>query len=78
MFDISRYKLVYNDKVWKPIAIISFNPKPPFDRFDSSVDAGPIAEMDYLEVMVLNEDGNIITISDEGWKFQFIQIVGGK
>lgn len=74
MIDISKYKLIYNNKVWKPLAIISFIPKPPFDSPDAT---GPIIEMDHLDVMALDEDGAVIIISDEAWKFQGIPIVRG-
>ena len=31
-----------------------------------------------LDVLVINGDGNIVSIMDEAWKFQFIPIVTGQ
>lgn len=30
----------------------------------------------FIDMLAINEDGNIISIHDEAWTFQFIPIVG--
>lgn len=36
----------------------------------------PLYKPSRIEIIVLNEDGDIIIINDETWKFQFLPIVG--
>lgn len=30
----------------------------------------------WIDVLAINEDGNLVSIADEAWTFQFIPIVG--
>lgn len=34
-----------------------------------------IAHTEWIDVLAINEDGNIVSIADEAWTFQFIPIV---
>lgn len=69
--DLSRFKVVYRDIVLKAVALMNMeiNPKEYEDK-----QCGWIKPK-MLEVMVINEDGNIQIIIDEAWCFQFIPIV---
>lgn len=34
-----------------------------------------IEKFEFIEVLAINEDGNLISIMDEAWTFQFLPIV---
>lgn len=34
------------------------------------------AQPKWIDVLAINEDGNLVSIADEAWTFQFIPIVG--
>lgn len=65
--DITRFKLIYNEKVWQPVALmeVTFAPETNFEAL--------VKEPAFIEVLVLNSDGNIIALRDEAWTFQFIK-----
>lgn len=64
--DLSRFKVVYDDKVLKAISLMDL-------IFSDSVDFEDIRKKPrIIEILVINEDGNIEAIRDEAWRFQFI------
>ena len=71
--DLSRFKVIYGDKVMNAIALQEViypdkgYPNPEADHL--------IFEPKFLSVLAINADGNVITICDEAWRFQFIPIV---
>ena len=71
--DLSRFKVIYADKVMNAISLqdVIYDdgdyPCPTADHL--------IFKPKFLSVLVINEDGNVITICDEAWRFQFIPIV---
>lgn len=69
--DISRFKVVYGDKVLNALALI--NIRMPDDMNWENRDI--IVKPKVIEVMAINEDGNIISIMDEAWCFQFLPII---
>ena len=69
--DISRFKVIHGDKVLNTIAIMNV-------RFPEDVnwdDRDTIIKPKTIEVLAINEDGNIVSIMDEAWTFQFLPIV---
>lgn len=70
--DLSKYKVVYGERVIKALALMNM-------EFEESVNADDIIHKPkIIEIMVINEKGNIELIKDEAWMFQFIPIIGGK
>ena len=69
--DLSKFKVVYKDTALKAVALINMeiNPK----EYENKQCGWIKPKM--LEVMVINEDGNIRIIIDEAWCFQFIPVV---
>jgi hypothetical protein len=68
--DLSRFKVIYGDKVLKAVALTCFEHKENFD----------IATVGYrsfamLAVLVIDDNGNLKEIYDEAWMFQFIPII---
>lgn len=70
--DLSKYKVVYRERVIKALALMDM-------EFKENVNADDIIHKPkIIEIMVINEEGNIEMIKDEAWRFQFIPIIGGK
>lgn len=68
--DMSGYKVVYNERVLRALAITRIC------MGEGCLETGTTTKPEAIEVMVLNEDGNVVSIYDEAWMFQFIPIVG--
>lgn len=71
--DLSRFKVVHGDKVFNAIALMEVHmpENVEWDKRDI------VLKPKFIDVLAINEDGNIISIYDEAWTFQFIPIVGG-
>ena len=70
--DLSRFKVVHGDKVFNAIALM-------YVRMTENVEQDKrdiVLKPRFIDVLAINEDGNIISIKDEAWTFQFIPIVG--
>ena len=70
MIDLSRFKVIYGEKVLNAIALLHHEVA---DGVDLVKDK--IIKLEFLTLMVVGTDGNIEVISDEAWMFQFIPIV---
>ena len=71
--DISRFKVVHGDKILNAVALM--NVRMPDDINWENRDI--IVKPKIIEVMAINEDGNIVSIMDEAWTFQFLPIISG-
>lgn len=71
--DLSKYKVVYGEKVLKAISLQDI-------WFGENVDyKAQYKKPEIIEILAINDDGNIIAIRDEAWCFQFItSITDGK
>lgn len=67
--DVSKYKVVYNEKVLRALSIMEIDMGENFN-YDEI-----IQKPKFIAVAVINEDGNIEVIRDEAWMFQFIPII---
>lgn len=64
--DLSRFKVVYGDKVLKALSLQGV-------IYEEGIDWNAIFKKPkFIEILAINEDGNIIAIRDEAWMFQFI------
>ncbi len=64
--DLSKYKVVYGETVFKAISL---------QRVEFAEDTdwkATFKKPKFIEILAINEDGNIISIYDEAWMFQFI------
>lgn len=67
--DLSRFKVVYNERVFKALTLVDV-------VFPENADMGATHKKPkFIEILVINEDGNIEALRDEAWMFQFIPIV---
>ena len=71
--DLSRFKVVYGEKVLNAVALTDYLFKE--NNYPHPDSKGCIQKLAFITVWAINEDGNIIAICDEAWRFQFIPIV---
>lgn len=64
--DLSKYKVVYGEHVMKAISLqyVDFGKN---DNWDKS-----FKKPEFIEILAINDDGNIVAIRDEAWMFQFV------
>lgn len=70
--DLSRFKVVHGDKVFNAIALMEVHmpENVEWDKRDI------VLKPKFIDILAINEDGNIISIHDEAWTFQFIPLRG--
>lgn len=68
--DLSRFKVVHGEKVLNAVALMEvyFGDRS-FDERET------IEKPKFIDILAINEDGNIVSIHDEAWTFQFIPII---
>lgn len=69
--DLSRFKVIHGGMVLNAIALMEV--RMPGDMDYSNRDT--IVKPRFIEVLAINEDGNIVSIRDEAWTFQFVPVV---
>ncbi len=68
--DLSRFKVVHGEKVLNAVALMEvYFGEVDFDKRET------IEKPKSIDILAINEDGNIISIHDEAWTFQFIPII---
>lgn len=68
--DLSRFKVIHGEKVLNAIALMEVR----FNNMNYN-ERQTIETPDFIEVLAINADGNIISIYDEAWTFQFVPII---
>ena len=67
--DLSRFKVIYDDKVLRALSLQDVD-------FDKDIEWESVHKKPkFIEILVINEDGNIEALRDESWRFQFIPII---
>ena len=71
--DLSRFKVIHGEKVLNAVALVDVRMKrdEPLDYENRKT----VIKPEWIDVLAINEDGNIVSIADEAWTFQFIRIV---
>lgn len=69
--DLSRFKVIHGDKVLNAVALAEIRMPEGMNWEDRET----IVKPKLIDVLAINEDGNIISIMDEAWRFQFLPIV---
>lgn len=72
--DLSRFKVIHGERVLNAVALIDARMKEdvPHDYEYRET----VMKPKWIDVLAINEDGNLVSIADEEWTFQFIPIVG--
>lgn len=73
MIDLSRFKVVYREKVLNALSLESIMYK---EGSCPGFDSESYTKPKFLTILAINEDGNIVAICDEAWMFQFLPIKG--
>ncbi len=68
--DLSRFKVIHGEKVLNAVALMEVT----FDM-KKYEEQKTVEKPKFITVLAINEDGNIISINDEAWTFQFIPII---
>lgn len=71
--DLSRFKVVYGEKVLNAICLQDVHYKG--NEWPSPENCNSICKPQFLHILAINEDGNIVSFCDEAWRFQFLPIV---
>ena len=69
--DLSRFKVIHGDKVLNAVALAEIRMPEGMGWEDRET----IVKPKKIDVLVINEDGNLVSIMDEAWMFQFLPIV---
>lgn len=69
--DLSRFKVVYGDKILNAVALMEVR-MPDGINWEARE---AVIKPNMIDILAINEDGNIISIMDEAWKFQFLPII---
>lgn len=74
--DLSRFKVIYGDRVLHALALerIEFRDGE-WPGAKSPKETQTVTKPVFLSVLCINEDGNIVTLFDEAWRFQFVPII---
>lgn len=69
--DLSKFKVIHGEKVLNAVALLGIGipENVDFEHRDT------VLKPKILDVLVINEDGNLVSIMDEAWRFQFLPIV---
>lgn len=73
VIDLSRFKVVHGDKILNAVALMHVRMPDDINWENRDI----VVKPKIIEVMAINEDGNIISIMDEAWTFQFLPIISG-
>lgn len=69
--DLSRFKVAHGDRILNAVALMDVRMPDGMDWKDRDI----IVKPNVIEVLAINEDGNLVSIMDETWTFQFLPIV---
>lgn len=69
--DLSRFKVIHGDKVLNAIALMGVE----MSDIDDFEHRDIIVKPKIIDVLAVNVDGNLVSIMDEAWTFQFLPIV---
>lgn len=69
--DLSRFKVIHGGMVLNAVALMDV--RMPDDMGYDNRDT--VVKPRFIDVLAINEDGNIVSIRDEAWTFQFVPVV---
>ena len=67
---LSGFKVIYNERVLRALSVDYI------DLGEGYPELGKTQKAKTLSIFAINEDGNIVAICDEAWRFQFIPVIG--
>lgn len=74
--DLSRFKVIYGDRVLHAITLENIEWKEnEWPGARTGKETNTTTKPRFLTVLCINEDGNLVAIHDEAWRFQFVPII---
>ena len=73
IIDLRRFKVVHGDKILNAVALMDVRMPDDINREARET----VHKPSRIDVLAINEDGNIVSIMDEAWTFQFLPIISG-
>lgn len=71
LLDLSRFKVIYGNKVLNAVALDGVD----LEDITPETDAKCVLQTKFISLFAINEDGNMVLIRDEAWRFQFVPII---
>lgn len=68
---LNGFKVIHGGIILNALALKSVKMREGMEASNREIIEKPV----WVEVLAINEDGNIISIKDEAWTFQFVPIV---
>lgn len=68
---LSGFKVIHSGIILNAMALKNVKMREGMDADNREIMEKPV----FIEVLAINEDGNIVSIKDEAWTFQFLPIV---
>lgn len=74
--DLSRFKVIHGDRVMHALALeyVEYRENE-YPGAKQGKETKTVTKPVFLTVLCLNADGNIVSLHDEAWRFQFIPIL---
>ena len=72
--DLSRFKVIHGERVLNAVALMEVHMPDDMDYEKRDT----IVKPKFIDVLAINEDGNLVSIQDEAWTFQFIPVIAGE
>lgn len=69
---LNGYKVIYTDKVLNALELLEMRTHEPERHEECRVRGNAISKPDFIAVLAINSDGNLVIVEDEAWRFQFI------
>lgn len=69
--DISRFRVIHSNEVLNALCIAEIWMPEDMNRETRATKVKPV----FLDVLAINADGEIVSIHDEAWTFQFVPII---
>ena len=68
--DLSRFKVIHGERVVRALSLLHM------EISDIPYHTAEIMKPKFIDVLIINSDGNLEIIHDEAWTFQFVPFLG--
>lgn len=72
MVSLNGYKVIYADKVLNALELLEMHINESRRHEERGERESIISKPDFIAVLAINSDGNLVIVDDEAWRFQFI------
>ena len=68
--DLSRFKVSHGERVVRALSLLHM------EFSDSTDHTAEVTKPKFIDVLIINSDGNLEILHDEAWTFQFVPVLG--